>query len=101
MISVHQFCEQRDAVAMFLKDGAVGIKLDNKIIKYLFKIREIAKSLGLELINSHFNDDNLYEVPNSNPHNNRNLYQGHYTENHATAAMLPSTRVRSFRKYKM
>ena len=29
MISVQQFCEQRDAVALVLKDGAVGIKLNN------------------------------------------------------------------------
>ena len=81
MISVQQFCEQRDAVALFLKDGAVGIKLNNKILKYLSKIREIAKLQGLELLNSHVNNENLYEIhtPNSNHNNNRVLYQGHYT----------------------
>ena len=81
MISVQQFCEQRDAMALFPKDGAMGIKLTNKILKCLSQIREIAKLHGLELLTSHVNDSNLYEVhtPNSNPHNTRNLYQGHYT----------------------
>ena len=48
MVSVHQFCKQRDAVAMFLKDGAVGIKLNDKIRRYLSQIREIAKSQHFE-----------------------------------------------------
>ena len=99
MISVQQFWEQRDAVALFLKDSAVGIKLNNKILKYHSKIRKIAKLQGLELIKSHVNDSNLYEIhtPNSNPHNTRNLYQGHYTGE----PRINGYSTYYFRKYKM
>ena len=68
MTSVHQFCEERNAVALFLKEGADGIKLNMEIIKYLSKIKEIAKEQGLELIDSKINEDKLYEIT-TNPSN--------------------------------
>jgi uncharacterized protein YfeS len=47
-------------VALFLKDGAVGIKLTNKILKYLSKIRELAKLQRLELLK------NIYALDSNN-----------------------------------
>ena len=42
MISVQQLCNDRDAVVMFLKYGAVRIKLITETITYLNKIKQIA-----------------------------------------------------------
>ena len=42
MPSVQQFCEERNAIIMFRQEGAIGLKLNPDIIKYLHKIREIA-----------------------------------------------------------
>ena len=78
LLSVQQFCEKRDAVMMFLKDGAVGLKLDKNIIYHLLKIKEIAEKNKLVLLSSTVNQDNLYEIDKLMSNSNLNVYQGQY-----------------------
>ena len=78
LLSVQQFCEKRNAVLMFLKDGAVGLKLDKNIIKYLLKIKQIAENNKLILLNSTVNQDNLYEINKPMSNTNIDEYQDQY-----------------------
>ena len=78
LLSVQQFCDKRNAVIMFLKDGAVGLKLDKNIINYLLKIKQIAHKNNLVILSSKVNQDNLYEINKYMSNSNLNIYQGQY-----------------------
>ena len=81
MTSVQQFCEERNAIIMFLQDGAIGLRLNPDIINYLNKIREIAIKNNLVLITSNVNHNKLYELENTTTYNkNISLYKHHYND---------------------
>ena len=78
MISVQQLCAERNTVIMFLKDGAVGVKLNPVIINYLNKIKNIAIENNLVSITGNVNYDNSYEIENrTNYNHNIHLYKHH------------------------
>ena len=78
LTSVSQFNRERDAISIFFQTGVLGIALNKKIRKHLFKIKEIAEQNNLILLEGHLNSDNLYELkPKLQPYS-PSIYQGHY-----------------------
>jgi len=63
---------------LFLKDGAIGLKLNKNIINYLLKIKQIAEKNKLILLSSKINHDNLYEINKNMSNTNLNIYQDQY-----------------------
>ena len=57
--SVSQINEKRNAVTIFFKDGSISVKLNNDIINYLSKIKQIASTNNLILLETTLNHDQL------------------------------------------